>query len=71
MKPGFLTTEFWLALAPVFFAIGEFLKQPPTNMSDAITRVAAIVAIGVASLGYSSSRGKAKSADLMSGNSRR
>lgn len=62
MKQGIFTTEFWLALAPVFYAIAELMKAPPTTMSEAVTRVAAIVAIGLTSLGYSSSRGKVKSA---------
>ena len=65
MKPGLFTTEFWLALAPVFYGIAEFLKDPPTTMADAITRVAAIVAIGVSSLGYSYSRSKTKSAEML------
>jgi len=62
VKNGLLTTEFWLSLAPIIAAIGDFLRTPPKDVADAITRIAAIISIAVVALGYNHARGRTKAA---------
>lgn len=57
MKPGYKTTEFWFSLvAAVLSAVYPLL----TNMPDVAKAVGLVMSV-LAAIGYSSSRGNAKS----------
>lgn len=57
MKPGYKTTEFWFSIiAAVLSAVYPML----TNMPSAAKAVGLIMSV-LAAIGYSSSRGNAKS----------
>lgn len=53
MKPGHLTTEFWLSVLTVLSAVA-------LCVTDKIDGQAAMTAVGLATTGYSLSRGAAK-----------
>ena len=53
MKPGYATSEFWLALATIVAAV-------VLSVLNKIDGTAAMAAIGAATAGYSLSRGVAK-----------
>lgn len=61
-KNGLMTTEFWLSLAPIVVAIGDFTRTPPADVNDAIVRVAAILGISAVVVSYNVTRGRIKSA---------
>lgn len=59
IKPGYRSTEFWLGLAAVL--IGAFLASGILPSDHWAIKVCGILAVALASLGYSISRGQAKS----------
>ncbi|MFH1184529.1 MAG: hypothetical protein V1755_05760 [Chloroflexota bacterium] len=59
IKAGVKTTEFWLGLAAVL--IGAFLASGVLPSDHWAIKVCGILAVALASLGYSISRGQAKS----------
>jgi hypothetical protein len=62
MKPGYKSTEFWLAalaqVVALFLNAGAF---PDTHWA---VKLAALVAAGLAAAGYSVARGSAKAAEV-------
>jgi hypothetical protein len=58
-KPGYKTTEFWLALAATLLS-ALFMSGAVTN--NTVLAIAGIAATILTSLGYSVSRGMAKAA---------
>lgn len=56
---GIRTTEFWLSAAAAL--VGALLASGAFPTDHLIMRVAGVAALTLSSLGYSSSRGKAKS----------
>lgn len=63
-KPGWKTTEFWAALAPQVAGALALAGVLTPAQADAYTQVAiqvvGLVAMVLSSMGYSTSRGKAK-----------
>jgi hypothetical protein len=63
-KPGYKTTEFWVAiltkLAGMAALLGVFSPEQAAGIEQAITQGAGLIAMVAASFGYSISRGKAK-----------
>lgn len=57
-KPGYKTTEFWLALAAKL--LGAAYTAGLIGDGSALARVAGLAAVVLASMGYSVSRGLAK-----------
>ena len=62
MKPGYKTTEFWLAsvatLCGVLYASGIITPEG----TEPVEKAVAFIAAALASLGYSQARGQTKSA---------
>jgi len=62
MKPGYKTTEFWLAavstICGILYASGVISPEG----SGAVEKAVAFIAAALASLGYSQARGATKSA---------
>jgi len=58
MKPGFKTSEFWLAA--VASIVGLVVASGAVEESGTIGKVIGLIVAGLASLGYSVSRGAAK-----------
>lgn len=63
-KPGWQTTEFWVALIiqllGVLVALGIIDPEQQTAVADAVTKIGGAVMAGAASFGYSLGRGNAK-----------
>ena len=57
-KPGYKTTEFWLATLAV--VVGVLMASGAFESGDSVAKALALVASVLASLGYSVSRGMAK-----------
>lgn len=64
MKPGYKTTEYWLAVAAAL--LGLFLASGLFGDSSAIMQAAGALSAALASAGYSHSRGAAKADQLPS-----
>jgi len=64
VKPGWKTTEFWVALIPKVIGILAVTGALTPDQADALTsgliEIAGIAAVVASSFGYSISRGKAK-----------
>lgn len=58
LKPGYKTTEFWLAVAAA--VVGLLLESGIINGTAFLSEGLGLLAAALASLGYSYSRGKAK-----------
>jgi len=58
LKPGYATTEFWLAVAAAI--IGLLLESGVLGGTGFLSEGMGLLAAALASLGYSYSRGKAK-----------
>lgn len=62
MKPGYKTTEFWLAtiatICGVLYASGAITPEG----TEPVEKAVAFIAAALASLGYSQARGAAKAA---------
>lgn len=61
MKPGYKTTEFWLALAACL--VGFAMASGAFHDSGALMRGLGLIAASLSSAGYSHSRGHAKAGD--------
>ena len=61
MKPGKYTTEFWLAAAATIF--GAIQAAGLFGSDEIESKVVGVIVAGLASLGYSLSRGLAKKAN--------
>jgi len=61
MKPGYKTTEFWLAVTAA--AVGFAIASGAFAEGGQIARGMALIASALASAGYSHSRGQAKRGD--------
>ncbi len=61
MRPGWKTTEFWLAVAAA--AVGFTIASGAFLEGGQIMRGMALIASALASAGYSHSRGQAKQGD--------
>ena len=59
MKPGYKTTEFWLALSATL--VGFAMASGAFHDGGAVMRGMSLIAAALASAGYSHSRGTAKS----------
>ncbi len=60
-KPGYKTTEFWLTTAAT--VVGALLASGAIPDSSGFGKVLGVVAMALASAGYSTSRGIAKKGD--------
>ena len=64
MKPGYKTTEFWVTMATniagVLVALGVISPQSSSPLVEAVGKVAGGIILGLSTLGYGLSRGKAK-----------
>jgi len=58
MKPGYQTTEFWLAVAAA--AVGFIMASGAFSDAGQIMRGLGLLSAALASAGYSHSRGQAK-----------
>ena len=58
VKPGFKTTEFWLALLAQI--VGVLAAGGIFGADSVVMRILGVVGIVLASMGYSGARGKAK-----------
>lgn len=63
-KPGYKTTEFWVALATgvtgILATLGVITPEAAQGTSGAVGQIAGGVLAGLAALGYGVSRGLAK-----------
>lgn len=62
-KPGYKTTEFWLTFAAL--VVGLLIASGVLDEGGEALKVAAFVSSALASLGYSFSRGKTKTASAI------
>ena len=64
MKPGYRTTEFWVAIVVQLIGMGAlmgwFTPEQSTALTEASTQIGGIVAMVASAFGYSISRGMAK-----------
>jgi len=63
MKPGYRTSEFWLSLAAA--VVGLLMMSGVLGAGTQMEQIAGMAAQVLATMGYSFSRGKAKSAELI------
>jgi len=60
-KPGWKTTEFWLATVAMF--VGTLQASGAFADESGLAKALAVAAMALASLGYSVARGKVKAAE--------
>lgn len=67
-KPGYMTTEFWIAVAIQIIGIlaitGIITPDQSTSLGDAAQQLGGLVAMVGASFGYSLSRASVKKAEM-------
>lgn len=65
MKPGIKSTEFWLTLLAMVLALALFVAESTASEGSAVVKGLAMAVAGLAQLGYTFGRSKAKAADAL------